>query len=310
MADFQVAIKIDVDTYLGAREGLPRLAEVLAEVQAPASVFFSFGPDRAGRAVWRVLTQPGFLGKMLRTRAVSIYGLRTVLSGTLLPAPHIGRRCGGILPGLKAVGHEIGVHAWDHFAWVGRGRRLTERFVAGQWRRAAAMYQALLGEAPRAFAAPGWVMSPAGLGFFETAGVSYLSAGRGATPYFPQAGGRRFEVLEIPTTLPSADELLGDGVGPDDLPGLWSELFIEDGLNVLTVHAEMEGRTLAEPFRRLLADLEGRGARFVRLGDVAARILARPEGVPVCVLEWGRVTGRSAPVAVQGRRVTGGREPA
>jgi peptidoglycan/xylan/chitin deacetylase (PgdA/CDA1 family) len=310
MNDFQVAIKIDVDTYLGAREGLPRLAEILAGSRVPATVFFSFGPDRAGRAVWRVLTQPGFFRKMMRTRAVSTYGLRTVLSGTLLPAPHIGRRCGSVLPALKQAGHEIGVHAWDHFAWVGRGDRLTGRFVAGQWQRAAAMYQSLLGEAPRAFAAPGWVMSPAGLEFFEAAGLSYVSAGRGSTPYFPQAGGRRFSLLEIPTTLPSADELLGDGVGPDDLPGLWSVLFVEDGLNVLTVHAEMEGRALAEPFGRLLADLRARGARFVLLRDVADRIREKPETVPVCDLEWGRVPGRSAPVAVQGRPVSGKGGPA
>jgi undecaprenyl phosphate-alpha-L-ara4FN deformylase len=86
----EVAIKVDVDTHAGAREGIPRLASMFREAGLSASFFVAMGPDRSGRAILRVLTRKGFLRKMLRTRAASTYGLRTILSGTLLPSRPIG----------------------------------------------------------------------------------------------------------------------------------------------------------------------------------------------------------------------------
>ena len=71
-----------------------RLLEIFAARRIRASFFFSFGPDRSGRAVARVFTKPGFLSKMIRSRAASLYGFPTVIYGTLLPAPMIGKRPG------------------------------------------------------------------------------------------------------------------------------------------------------------------------------------------------------------------------
>ena len=82
----EIALKIDVDTHQGLGEGVPRLLRALTDLDVTATFLIAMGPDNAGRAIVRVLKNPGFLKKMRRTRAVSMYGLRTVLSGTLLPA--------------------------------------------------------------------------------------------------------------------------------------------------------------------------------------------------------------------------------
>ena len=87
-----VALKVDCDTYLGTRDGIPRLLDILGSRGIRATFFFTLGPDRSGVAVRRVFTRKGFLKKMLRSRAPSLYPLRTMLSGTLLPAPRIGER--------------------------------------------------------------------------------------------------------------------------------------------------------------------------------------------------------------------------
>ena len=81
-----IALKVDVDTHQGLGEGVPRLMRTLTEAGVTATFFIAMGPDNSGRAIVRVLKNPGFLKKMRRTRAVAMYGLRTVLSGTLLPA--------------------------------------------------------------------------------------------------------------------------------------------------------------------------------------------------------------------------------
>ena len=77
----RLALKIDVDTYDGIADGAARLASFLHSQNIPASFFVSLGPDNSGWAAARVFRHPGFLKKMLRTQAVSVYGLRTALSG-------------------------------------------------------------------------------------------------------------------------------------------------------------------------------------------------------------------------------------
>ena len=86
-----LAIKVDVDTDRGTRIGVPNLLRLFAELEIPATFLFSLGPDNTGRAIKRIF-RPGFLKKVSRSGVVSVYGFRTLLNGTLLPGPHIGKR--------------------------------------------------------------------------------------------------------------------------------------------------------------------------------------------------------------------------
>src|SRR5512135_1909099 len=109
----KLALKIDVDTYRGTREGVPRLVEILQKYQAGATFLFSLGPDHTGRAIKRVF-RPGFMKKVSRTSVVEHYGLKTLMYGTVLPGPDIGKRCADILRGVRDQGFEVGIHCWDH----------------------------------------------------------------------------------------------------------------------------------------------------------------------------------------------------
>jgi hypothetical protein len=86
-----LGIKVDVDTYRGMKEGVPRLIRIFSAHDIRASFFISMGPDNSGKAVFRFFTRRGFLKKMFRSNAVGMYGVRTALSGTLLPARQIAR---------------------------------------------------------------------------------------------------------------------------------------------------------------------------------------------------------------------------
>ena len=87
----RIALKIDVDTDRGTREGCLRLADLLERLKVPATFLFSLGPDHTGRAIKRAFRQ-GFVKKVQRTSVLEHYGVKTLLYGTLLPGPHIGKR--------------------------------------------------------------------------------------------------------------------------------------------------------------------------------------------------------------------------
>ena len=112
----RIALKIDVDTYRGTREGALRLADLLGRLGVGATFLFSLGPDHTGRAMKRVFRR-GFLGKVKRTSVLEHYGFKTLMYGVLLPGPHIGRGCADAMRNIAQRGFECGVHTWDHVRW-------------------------------------------------------------------------------------------------------------------------------------------------------------------------------------------------
>jgi undecaprenyl phosphate-alpha-L-ara4FN deformylase len=298
--NLEIALKIDVDTHQGLEAGVPRLARMLAAEGVAASFFIAMGPDNSGRAVVRVLRNPGFLKKMRRTRAVRMYGLRTVLSGTLLPARPVALALPDVVRGLKRAGFEVGVHGWDHVRWQDGIDKLGEAGIRAELGDAFEAYRAIFRERARSFAAPGWRTNAIALKVLDSMELSYRSDTRGRTPFRCRVGGELLRTPEIPTTLPTLDEVMGreDLRDAAAVQEFYLAQFNDDRLNVHTVHAETEGMAELESFTNLVRALKERGAKFVRLDEIAER-LGNAE-LPVCEVVRATLPGRAGWVATQG----------
>jgi len=295
--DTRLTLKIDVDTHAGLANGVPILRDCLASHGIRASFFVVCGPDRMGRRLARLL-RPRFVWKLLRTRAARVYGWRTLLSGTLLPARPVAAAFPDLLCGLVRAGHEVAIHGHDHARWQDDLPRLTAAEVAAEVKQARAIYRAALGTDARGFAAPGWRCTPASLAAIDDAGFAYRSDTRGTCPYRPAADGRVFRVPEIPTTLPTLDELYGAvGRDPATLADYVAGRIRPGVLNVHTIHAELEGGPHLDVLEALLSRVAGR-SRFVRLCDEAEALVSAD--LPICTVRDGEVPGRPLPVAMQG----------
>ncbi len=297
----RLGIKIDVDTLEGLKKGVPALLQVLKERRIKASFYVSLGPDNSGRAVFRVFRQQGFLNKMLRTRAPSVYGFRTMLYGTFLPAPWIGAAAPEILPRLRDAGHEVGLHGYDHVRWHDRLLCMTRKEVDLEIQRAQVTFTDILGAPATSFAAPGWQASETSRTALAAAGFLYASDTRGTQPFFPRFGAQVSPLLEIPTTLPTLDELLGlnDCTAEDFFALILSRL--ENGApQVLTIHAELEGGPFQEALARFLDLCLARGVTFFRLTDWAQKLLKQQENIPTAPVYQGRLPGRAGTVTRQG----------
>ena len=206
----KLALKVDVDTYRGTRVGVPRLTELFKRHGAGATFLFSLGPDHTGRAIRRAL-RPGFLTKVSRTSVVSHYGFPTLLYGTLLPGPDIGKRCKEILRKVRDEGFEVGIHTWDHVEWQDRVATASPEWTEQQMQRAVDRFQEVFGEKPAVHGAAGWQMSRHALRLTQRLGFSYCSDGRGTHPHLPVWNAEPIRCPQFPTTLPTLDELIGTG---------------------------------------------------------------------------------------------------
>lgn len=294
-----IALKVDVDTFRGTREGVPRLLGALRARNVTATFLFSLGPDHTGRAIKRAF-RPGFLSKVQRTSVREHYGIKTLLYGTLLPGPDIGRTCAANMRAVRDAGHEVGIHCWDHVRWQDGVATANETWTRNEMERAIERFQHVLGEPPRTHGAAGWQMNRHALRLTQRLGFTYCSDGRGTSPFIPVIDAEIIDCPQIPTTLPTMDELIGtDGVNESNVDSAILAASDAPGDHVFTLHAELEGGKLLPAFERLLDAWIARGWRLVTTRTVFDAL--DREHLPLHSVLQGTVPGRSGTLLVQGK---------
>ena len=287
----KLAIKIDIDTLKGYLEGLPRLLDILKAHNVRASIFFSMGPDNSGKALRRIFRK-GFITKMLRTKAPTSYGLKTLFYGTLLPAPMIVPANPDLLRRAIDEGHDCGLHSWDHVYWQDKLPKLSRTQIQGEFMKAMELYEKITGTVPKSCASPGWQVTADSLSVQDELGFDYCSDVRGFCPFIPEIDGQTFRTPQVPSTLPTMDEVLG--LVPAEKLNAYYWSLLHDGLNVHTIHTEMEGGRMSAVFGEFLDICRDNNIEFLTLREALAQstlITSR--------IEAGNLPGRAGKLAVQ-----------
>jgi len=294
----KLALKIDVDTFRGTREGVPRLLDILKRHGARATFLFSLGPDHTGRAARRVFRK-GFMHKVSRTSVREHYGTSTLLYGTLLPGPDIGKRAAAAMRQARDAGFEVGIHAWDHVLWQDNVVAASGTWTEREMRKSVERFQQIFGAAPASHGAAGWQMNVHSLRLTQRLGFAYSSDTRGTCPFVPVCRAEVVLCPQIPTTLPTLDELIGlDGTTADNVHERLLERTQTPAQHVYTLHAELEGGKLAPVFERLLDGWRSQGYDLVAMRDIADGLDLKK--LPRHEMVMDQVPGRSGEVAVQG----------
>ena len=282
-----MGLKIDVDTRRGMEEGVPALLSALSSASVIATFFLSFGPDNSGKAVYQLLRNPRFLSKMIRTNAPGLYGWRTALYGTLLPAPMIAGAFPELCREIEAAGHEVEFHAWDHRAWQDALPRKGEGWMRDWFEKGLAAYERCLGHPPKAFGAPAWMLTERAVSVLSEYPWEYLSCTRASSPFVLAGSG----AMEVPSDLPCLEE---EG-GPRGDGKILSALSA-GGAHVLPAHAEAEGGIWRNAFDGILRGAAELGYRFVPLSAIAAA--HREASPPERPFRMSLLPGRAFPCAV------------
>ena len=290
-----LGLRVDVDTYRGTRTGVPNLRKILFENATTATFFFSVGPDNMGRHLWRLL-KPDFLKKMLRSNAPGLYGWDILLRGTLWPGPIIGRKAGHIIRAVADDGHETGLHAWDHHHWQTHALHMNKDQVYRDLEHGYNFFTDIVGRPPSCSAAPGWICNDTVLTQKELFPFTYNSDCRGTGVFLPVVEGKPLSCPQIPVTLPTYDEIIGRrGISAENYNDYLLSLIKPAQLNVLTIHAEVEGIICRELFVDFLVKCRQKGILIVPLGH----LLKNGEQIPLGTVCLEEMNGRQGQICRQ-----------
>ena len=266
----KIALRICVETYRQTREGVPRLLEILQRHKVGASFLFSLGPDHTGRAI-----RHGFAHESMRNstseRVLARYGFPTLMYGTALPAPDIGRRCAQTMKDVKAAGFETAIQGWNHHAWLQRIVTANAAWTTAEMQRAHQRYAEVFDCEALGHGAAAWQMNIHALRLTQRLGYRWASDCRGTHPFVPLWNGEPIHCPQLPTTLPTLDELIGnDGHTADNVYQQVLKLTAieQPAGHVFTVHADLYGGTTATALETLLASWADQAHQICSLGTL------------------------------------------
>ena len=267
----RLALKVDVSSRRGAKEGVPRLMEMLARHRARATFFLALGPDRMFQRPW-------------------------------LPGGDIGRRCAALFRGVRDAGFEVAIQAYDPVRWRQTIGAANAAWTQTQMECACEAFLRIFDAPAHAHGSSDWRMNRHAYRLTQRLQFRYASDTRGTCPYIPVRNAEIIACPQLPTTLPMLEELMArDGIAAEDAVTRLLEATarpVEPPCHVYTLRADREGILFAARFEDLLAGWRAQDYALTALEDCMRDInIAR---LPRHNVVDATIAGRRHPVALQG----------
>ena len=159
-----IVFRFDVDTHIGAIEGVPRLLALADRLDVRFTFFVNMG---------RAVSYRHVLGRLVNKSSVNATAPKlsnwTKLGGaaylrTLLLNQAVGTAIPEVLAEAARSGHDIGLHGGrNHGTWQADATQWTNARVVDELSYGIERFTTAVGTSPESFSSPGWTQPP-GLG--------------------------------------------------------------------------------------------------------------------------------------------------
>ncbi|MGZ4931538.1 MAG: polysaccharide deacetylase family protein [Halobacteriota archaeon] len=257
MPENQIAVRVDVDTVRDVAY-LPQLLELFERLSIRATFFIATGPDKVALNFLRYVTHPRLYLKFLRSRPLR-YGLQSFEG--LVRTTNVEQAHPSILRSVSEK-HEMGLHGYDHYVWMNTLQGADDETVARWIGRGAEALEAVTGVCARSFASPGFAVTDGMLRALDSFCFDYSSDFRSSSPvspFYPDIDEKTAQVLQVPVSMDSIGELLGQGTKKEEvLPKIRASMDAWHGMGlpfVLFIHPAYEVGCEARLFGSMLEEL-------------------------------------------------------
>lgn len=232
----RISLKVDVDNVVGYKEGLPALLNLFDQYKIQATFLFSLGYDNSGLRI-KNLFNPRILTKQLP--------FSHKLYGTLLPPPSLSKSNKLLIKSCLNAGHDIGIKSFDSVGWFFGALDASYEWTKQSLDWSNEVFEEITGFKPRLHSASGFVVNKYLFELEDENDFAIAMDTKGKTAFLPEYLSSTSNVIQMPVTLPSIEELL---LLPDiNLDNVHEYLFVESQIplqhgHVYDVRASYEGR--------------------------------------------------------------------
>jgi len=257
-----IALRIEVPGCRAASD-LPHLMELLRGHDANASFVFSLGPNWLGRS--------------------------------------LARHKAPALRQVRDAGFEVGILGWNAPYWTKHVEQADAAWSNTQLTQTIEAFEQVFATLPRLHAAPGWRSNPHALRLTQRLNFTYASDMRGRYPFIPVWHGEIVRCPQIPTTLPTLDELASSArPDPDELAGALLALTRNPppSGHVFSLRAGADNSRHPQVIEKLLAGWREQGYEVTSIQVLADGL--HVDKLPRHEVEIGKVPGRNGTLLLQG----------
>jgi undecaprenyl phosphate-alpha-L-ara4FN deformylase len=244
------ALRVDIESDLGIREGVPKILNLAKKLDVKVSFYLTMGGESN---IFQILAHRK---KLPGVRKVKVFSNIQKARMLLLPRDFVSRNK-VVLQRILDEGHELGIHGYKHRAWT---RSLDKIDINKHITKAVNKYKKIFGLTPTTFCAPAFQTNEHAQNILKQNGINIISDLDQDKPRIIDNG-----LINIPITIrgtgntPILEYLTGEGKSDGEIYKYMQDQIDNKKYAIMYIHGLYEAREKIPLIEKILTYAKKKG---------------------------------------------------
>lgn len=252
------AIRIDLESQKGIKEGLPKLLKLFREENVKASFYLVMGGESN---IFEVLKNSGEL-KTAGERRIKLWSLKEKLRMVLFPIDFT-KKNKNLIKKILTEDHELGLHGWKHREWT---RNLKKINLTKRLHQMISRYKRFFGVYPKSWTSPGFNINEKVLFELEKRGITHVSD-FGEKKTFGKIKNIPMNILGE-NKMPFIEYWVGKGKTDEEIFEIFKKEIENKNFVSFYLHGMFEGRFKIGLLKKMVGELKKQNFESKRIIDI------------------------------------------